>query len=88
MLKTCGAFAVVAILAVFVVLLFPAHAGAFGASHVLATAFRSRAAAQALFTAMSAAPLISLFRGGLLAQDVQDWALLLTVEPGLLMLRC
>jgi hypothetical protein len=83
-----SAFAIVAVVGVLLVFLFPAHAGALSVTHGPATAFRARAAARALFAAIATASLMALLRGIRLTHPAHQGALALAPEAAPFLLRC
>jgi hypothetical protein len=62
LLARTSAFALIALLGVFLVFFFPSAHGPFSVTHGPATAFRALAAASALFATMRAALLLGLRR--------------------------
>lgn len=61
-----GSLAVMAVLGILLVFFFPAHFGAFSVTHGPATAFRAVATAWRIFSALSAALLMAVFRSAVL----------------------
>ena len=80
--------AVLAMLGVFLIFLFPANCGPFSVTHGPATAFRALAAALAVFAAITAALLLGHLRGNFHPRMLAEGTGALRCAAAPLALRC